>query len=162
MGQPGGTAAELALDLELTVRDYLNEGGKVLFTGKNAGLASGANGVYFYNPFERGARRVHVRGVPVPTAAERLPAVLARRLQLRGRRRHRHRRQPFPVNGVSGAFNGFAGTLNGGDSANNQDHTAAFLLHVELPAGRAVPAVRQLGALQVAAAGRCAVRAAHR
>ena len=69
---------------------------------------------------------------------------------------------PYPLAGVSGAFNGFAGTLNGGDSADNQDHTAAFLHHVELPAGRAVPAVRELGAVQVAAAGRRAVRPDHR
>ncbi|MGH3390541.1 MAG: M14 family metallopeptidase, partial [Actinomadura sp.] len=48
--QPGGTAAKLAVDIELNVRDYLNEGGKLLHTGKNAGLAQGADGAYFYEP----------------------------------------------------------------------------------------------------------------
>ena len=34
---------------------------------------------------------------------------------------------PFPVAGDSGAFDGFAGTFNGGDGADNQDHTASLL-----------------------------------
>ena len=37
-GQPGGTGtARFNLDEEIDVRDYLNEGGKLFFTGKNAG-----------------------------------------------------------------------------------------------------------------------------
>jgi hypothetical protein len=37
-GQPGGTGtARFNLDEEVDVRDYLNEGGKLFFTGKNAG-----------------------------------------------------------------------------------------------------------------------------
>ncbi len=50
-GQLGGTAAKLSLDLELAVRDYLNEGGKALVTGKYNQFAQAANGVYDYNPF---------------------------------------------------------------------------------------------------------------
>ena len=50
-GQPAGTAAKLSLDLELSVRDYLNEGGKALVTGQYNQFAQGANGVYDYNPF---------------------------------------------------------------------------------------------------------------
>ena len=50
-GQPAGTAAKLALDLELSVRDYLNEGGKALVTGKYNQFAQAANGAYYYNPF---------------------------------------------------------------------------------------------------------------
>ena len=34
------------------LRDYLNEGGKLLYSGKYAGFASSADGAYFYNPFE--------------------------------------------------------------------------------------------------------------
>ena len=33
------------------MRDYLNEGGKALVTGKYNQFAQGANGVYDYNPF---------------------------------------------------------------------------------------------------------------
>ena len=31
------------------------------------------------------------------------------------------------MSGAAGAFDGFAGTFNGGDSADNQDHTASLL-----------------------------------
>ena len=39
-----------ALDIELSVRDYLNEGGKVLVSGKYAQVAQSVTGGYFYNP----------------------------------------------------------------------------------------------------------------
>jgi hypothetical protein len=127
VGQPGGTAAELALDLELTVRDYLNEGGKLLYTGKYAGFASGADGAYFYNPFEEEQGECTVRAYPC------LPLLNDFQQYWLGAYNYLDdsgtgAAGPLPVAGVSGAFNGFAGTLNGGDSANNQNHTAAFLL----------------------------------
>ena len=61
-GRPGrsaGTTTKAALDIELSVRDYLNEGGKLLVSGKYALFAQAANGAYFYNPFagRRSARR---------------------------------------------------------------------------------------------------------
>ena len=89
-GQAGGTADKLSLDLELSVRDYLNEGGKALVTGQYNQFAQAANGVYDYNPF----------APPQCTTPDTYPclplfndfhAVLARRLQLRERRRHRRR-----------------------------------------------------------------------
>lgn len=49
-GQPAGTAARVAWQTELAVRDYLNEGGKLLYAGKYAGFAEGTNGSYFYQP----------------------------------------------------------------------------------------------------------------
>jgi hypothetical protein len=49
-GQPAGTVARSALETELAVRDYLNEGGKLLLAGKYAGFAQGANGGYVYQP----------------------------------------------------------------------------------------------------------------
>ena len=69
---------------------------------------------------------------------------------------------PYPVTGVSGAFNGFEGDLNAPGSAENQGHTASFLTHVELPAARGVPAVRVLSGRRLGPARRLAVRAAHR
>ena len=87
----------------------------------------------------RGRRRLLVQPVrasavhdaerlPVPAAAQRLPAVLAGGLRLP--RRHgcgRERRACAPCCGDEGAFAGFEATLNGAGSADNQDHTAAFL-----------------------------------
>ena len=49
VGQVPGTVAKAALDIELSVRDYLNEGGKVVVAGKNA--LTGQRDGYFYNPF---------------------------------------------------------------------------------------------------------------
>jgi hypothetical protein len=49
-GQGAGTTTRSALETELAVRDYLNEGGKLLFDGKYAGFAQGANGSYRYQP----------------------------------------------------------------------------------------------------------------
>ena len=38
-GQVGGTTAKAAVDMELSVRDYLNEGGKLMLAGKYAQYA---------------------------------------------------------------------------------------------------------------------------
>ena len=93
--QPPGTAAKLSLDLELAVRDYLNEGGKALVTGQYNQFAQGANGDLRLQPVH--AAGVHdARHVPVPAVVQRLPAVLAGRLQLCERRRHRRRRARSP------------------------------------------------------------------
>ena len=129
IGQPGGTAAELALDLELSVRDYLNEGGKLLYTGKYAGFASNQDGAYYYNPFEEQQGEC-----TTPQAYPCLPLLndfeqywLGAYSQVDNSGSDSNG-TPFPITGTSGAFNGFAGTLNGGDSANNQDHTNAYVL----------------------------------
>ena len=126
-GQVGGTTAKAALDIELAVRDYLNEGGKLLVGGKYALFAQAANGAYYYNPFTAAGVH-HAERVPVPAGAERLPAVLAGRPHLHRRRRHRRRTAaPYPLTGIADPFTGFTGTLNAAGSAANQDHTASFL-----------------------------------
>ncbi len=124
-GQVGGTAAKLSLDLELAVRDYLNEGGKALVTGKYNQFAQAANGVYDYNPF----------APPECTTVDTYPCLpLANDFQQYWLGAYNYVSDgatgpdgPFPVSGVEGAFDGFAGTFNGGDSADNQDHTASLL-----------------------------------
>jgi hypothetical protein len=125
-GQPGGTAAKSALDTELAVRDYLNEGGKLLMTGQNNGFAQAANGVYDYNPF----------APPQCTTPDRYPCLpLFNDFQQYYLGAYTYVSDggtgddgnPYPVNGTGGAFDGFEGTLNGPDSADNQGHTASFL-----------------------------------
>ncbi len=128
VGQPGGTAAELALDLELTVRDYLNEGGKLLYSGKYAGFASGNNGSYFYNPFEEEQGEC-----TTPRVYPCLPLLNDFSQYWLGAYEYVDNDgtdaegNPFPVDGTAGAFDGFTGTFNGGTSADNQNHTATFL-----------------------------------
>ena len=123
--QPGGTAARLAVDLELAVRDYLNEGGKLLFAGKYAGLAQGTNGGLRYAP---SGPECGTEGNTscLPILDDFLQYYLGAYSYIDGGGTAADGK-PHPVKGVGGAFSGFNSTLNGGDSANNQDHTAAFL-----------------------------------
>ncbi|MFI5936597.1 M14 family zinc carboxypeptidase [Actinoplanes sp. NPDC051494] len=49
VGQPGGTTTRAAAQTQIAVRDYLNEGGKLIHSGKYAGYAEAA-GSYAYQP----------------------------------------------------------------------------------------------------------------
>ncbi len=50
-GGPGGSIDKLAVDTQNRVRDFLNEGGKLFYTGQNAGRQFAEN--YLYNPFQK-------------------------------------------------------------------------------------------------------------
>jgi hypothetical protein len=128
VGQPGGTAAKLSLDVELAVRSYLNEGGKLLYTGKYAGLASGSDGSYYYEPDVPAQPECAVRSQPpcLPLFNDFLQYYLGAYSYVDGGGSDPNG-APYPVKGAAGSFDGFASTLNGGDSANNQNHTASFL-----------------------------------
>jgi len=128
VGQPGGTAAKLSLDVELAVRSYLNEGGKLLYAGKYAGLASGADGAYFYEPDVPAQPECAVRSQPpcLPLFNDFLQYYLGAYSYVDGGGSDADG-APYPVKGSAGLFTGFASPLNGGDSADNQDHTASFL-----------------------------------
>ncbi|MBX6765970.1 MAG: immune inhibitor A, partial [Actinomadura rubrobrunea] len=127
-GQPAGTAAKLANDLELSVRDYLNEGGKLLFAGKYAGFAQGADGAYFYEPDVPAQPECTQLSDPpcLPLLNDFLQYYMGAYSYVSDGGTGQDGK-PYPVKGSGGAFTGFQGTLNGGDSANNQDHTASFL-----------------------------------
>jgi hypothetical protein len=128
-GQVAGTAAKAALDIELSVRDYLNEHGKLLLGGKFALFAQSADGVYVYNPsappectdadsaaclpllndfqqYYLGAYNYVDDGGTVPGSEEA---------------------EQYPLAGAGGAFRGFSGELDASGSAGNQDHSASFL-----------------------------------
>jgi hypothetical protein len=125
-GGAGGTAMKAALDTELAVRDYVNEGGKVLVSGKYALYAQGTNGVYVYNPdappecadpddlaclqlfndflqYYLGAYDYVDDGGTAPDG------------------------NPYPLIGVGPPYEGWSGALNAAGSAGNQDHTASFI-----------------------------------
>jgi hypothetical protein len=127
-GQVAGTATKSALDTELAVRDYLNEGGKLFLTGKNAMYAQGANGSYYYEP--------DVPAQPECTDPHDPPCLplfndfqqyyLGAYAYVDGSGSDADG-NPLPLQGVGGRFTGFTGTLNAPGSAQNQDHTASFL-----------------------------------
>jgi murein tripeptide amidase MpaA len=131
-----GDASSLAMSELLAVRDYINEGGRVLYTGKNAGhqYATG-HGTQRYDPFEN-------------AQCTSDPAILARCRPLNGSGdfvgdvlqywfgaalvNENAGTDPatgnlFDVVGVDGPFDGLGWSFNGPDSAQNQDHSASFI-----------------------------------
>ncbi|MBP2703252.1 immune inhibitor A [Microbispora sp. RL4-1S] len=126
--QPPGTAANLAESLELAFRDYLNEGGKLLATGKYALYAQNVNGAYWYEPDYPSQPECTTLSKPPCLALSNDFAqyYLGAYTFVDGGGQNDDG-ATLPLTGVSGAFAGFQGTLNGGDSADNQDHTSAFV-----------------------------------
>ncbi|WP_036331386.1 M14 family metallopeptidase [Microbispora sp. ATCC PTA-5024] len=126
--QPGGTAANLAEALELAFRDYLNEGGKLLATGKYALYAQNVNGSYWYEPDYPAQPECATRTKPPCLALSNdfVQYYLGAYTFVDGGGQDADG-ATLPLKGAGGAFTGFLGTLNGGDSAGNQDHTSAFV-----------------------------------
>ncbi|MEV4638818.1 M14 family zinc carboxypeptidase [Actinoplanes sp. NPDC049548] len=118
-GQPAGTVARSALETELAVRDYLNEGGKLLLAGKYAGFAQGANGAYRYLPDGPGE-------CTDPDNPACLPIFNDFQQYWLGAYSYVDEggtsadEKPYPVKGVAGKFEGYSATPGPG-------HTAAFL-----------------------------------
>ena len=138
-----GTASRLANDEMLDVRAYLNEGGRLLYTGKYAGFQYAFG--YEFDPVDERAVRP---GRRTPTAACRCRTTScsttwgptsttttpARRRTASSTTSSASTR---PFEGLSWAF--------GAPSANNQDHSASFIATSGiLPAGE-LPAVHELG-----------------
>lgn len=126
-GQPGGTAAKAALDIELAVRDYLNEGGKLLLTGQNALFAQSADGSYFYHPDAPAQPECTVREYPcLPLLNDFMQYYLGAYTYVSDGGTDPDG-EPYDVGGNAGTFSGFSGTLNEAGSAGNQTHSASFL-----------------------------------
>jgi hypothetical protein len=136
-GWSGGTASRLAMDEMLQAREYLNEDGRILFTGKYAGHGfAGGHGNQFYDPTAANARCSD-------------PAVAYRCLRLAGSPSgdgindtleywfgassinegagQADDGSMFDVLGVDTPLTGASFGFNGADSAANQDHSASFL-----------------------------------
>ncbi|MGW4210947.1 M14 family zinc carboxypeptidase [Lentzea sp. NPDC004789] len=136
--EPGwgpGNASSLAQTELFEIRDYLNEGGKVLYTGKYAGhqYATG-HGTQLYDPFENkqcstlpdAAQRCR----PLAGSGDNVNDVLeywfGAAIVNEGTGQDDNG-VPFSVDGVADPLTGISLSLNGADSAGNQDHTASFL-----------------------------------
>jgi hypothetical protein len=123
-GQPGGTADDYSLAVELSVRDYLNEGGKLLIAGKYNRYAEAADGVYYYDPFE-GECTTYGAYPCLPLFNDFLQYWLGAYTYVDDGGTGED--GPYPLAGDAGTFDGFEGVLNAPGSAENQDHTASFL-----------------------------------
>jgi Zinc carboxypeptidase len=138
-GWPGGNVSRLAVDETLEIRQYLNAGGKLLYTGQWAGgTENGIGGNQLYDPV---ANRQCVGGTPPPP-----PEVTARCLNWGDKNDFLQYYlgayiyvsdagldadgNPFPIVGTDDPFAGppaSGWTLGGGTSAGNQVHNASFL-----------------------------------
>lgn len=137
-GWAGGNASRLAQDEALEVRDFLNEGGRVLYTGKNAGsqyTATGLVGNQLYDPTAENA--------PCRTAE----GILSRCRALGGSGDFTNDVMQYwlgaylivddagtaedgsllDVLGVDTPFTGLDWGFNGADSADNQTHSNSFI-----------------------------------
>ena len=161
-GQVPGTAARAALEIELAVRDYLNEGGKLLVSGKYALYAQGA---------ERRVRRTSpTRHRSAPTPGTRPACRCSTTSSSTGWARTptsataapRRDGTPYPVTGRRRGVRRLRGAAQRPRFGRQPGPHGVVPDHVELPAAGRVPAVRQLRSGGLGPAGRRAVRPAHR
>jgi Zinc carboxypeptidase/Immune inhibitor A-like, MAM domain len=135
-GWGGGNVSRLAVEETLEIREYLNEGGKLLYTGQWAGgTENGIGGAQLYDPV------ANERCLPpaTPAIAERclnwgdkndfLQYYLGAYLYVSDAGFDENG-DPFAIVGVDEPFDGppaSAWTLGGGTGADNQVHNASFL-----------------------------------
>jgi hypothetical protein len=124
--QGPGTVDDLSLKLELAVRDYVNEGGKLLVAGESNRWAEGQDGVYDYNPYAPPECTTPDTYPCLPVFNDFLQYWLGAYTYVDEGGTDAEG-NPYPVAGTGGAFEGFEGELNAPGSAKNQDHTASFL-----------------------------------
>jgi hypothetical protein len=135
-GWGAGNASRLAMQELLEVRDFANAGGRVLYTGKQAGQQyTTALGTQLYDPFENRQCRAD-------------PAIQARCLALSGSGDSQgdpieylfgaaittagggidpETGEPFDVTGIDTPLAGLSWGFNGADSAQNQTTNSSFI-----------------------------------
>lgn len=136
LGWAGGNASRLAMDELLNVREYLNEGGKALWTGKNAGLQFSTNQAQRYDPT---AANAQCGALPAGTDPRRC-LILHGSGDLQGdvleywfggfllnNGAGLSEDNIFDVLGVDTPFDSVELTFNGADSAQNGDNANSFI-----------------------------------
>jgi zinc carboxypeptidase len=129
-GMVPGTTTRLAYETMLNIRSFLNEGGGLLFTGKNAGLPF--TGYEFDPSFDRPCNPNGAENFPDgtddcrPLYDDFLQYYLGAYVYVDGGGLDSHG-HPLAINGVDTPFAGQSWSLNGGGSANNQDNANTFV-----------------------------------
>jgi hypothetical protein len=135
-GWAGGNASRRAMDQILEVRDFLNEGGKVLYTGKYAGFQFSANTTQSYDPTAADAQcsaspdvadRCRLLGGSPSSdlTNDTLQYWLGAYLLVNDAGTTDE--GLLDVLGVDTPFEGLDWGFNGADSAGNQDHSDSFI-----------------------------------
>ena len=136
LGWTAGNVSRLAVDMTLTMRQYLNEAGNLLYTGQWAGgTVNGVGGNQFYDPVANA--RCRGAGVPPDVAARCLlwadkndfiQYYLGAFIYNSDGGTDPATGNPFPLVATDTPYTGGGPwTFNGIDSAQNQIHTASFL-----------------------------------
>jgi hypothetical protein len=134
-GWPGGNVSRLAVDETLEIRQYLNEGGKLLYTGQWAGgTENGIGGNQLYDPVANqqclgGAPEVTARCLNWGDKNDFLQYYLGAYLYVSDAGLDADG-NPFPIFGSDEPFAGPPAsqwTLGDGNGADNQVHNASFL-----------------------------------
>ena len=125
---PGGSGiTKGAVDTQNAVRDFINDGGKLFYTGKNAGRVF-AEG-YLYNPFQVEDQTYCQDDNPICVFAQDdfLQYWLGAYTYVGGLGQDADG-TIFPVAGTVSPFDSLAFDFNGSDSAANGDHAATLLV----------------------------------
>jgi hypothetical protein len=116
-GQVPGTTAKAALDIEVSVRDYLNEGGKLALAGKNALM--GQRDGYVFNPTAPPECTNPNDPVCFPLSNDFMQYWLGTYVNVDNGGVDSEG-EPFMLIGAEDPFTGFTGDLNAAGSAQNQ------------------------------------------
>ncbi|MQA64132.1 MAG: zinc carboxypeptidase [Actinophytocola sp.] len=130
-----GNASSLAMTELLAVRDYLNEGGRVLYTGKWAGQQYTTNvGTQMYDPFNNAQcsdPAVAPGCRPLPGSGDVMGDVLqywfGAGIANLDAGINPETGEAYDVVGSGEPFDGQSWSLNGADSAQNQDTASSFI-----------------------------------
>jgi hypothetical protein len=135
--EPGwgpGNMSRLGIEEVFEVRDYLNEGGRLLYTGKFAGLAyTTAGGTQLYDPYENQQCRanpvIQARCLPGHGSGDLTNDFLEYWLgaYIYNDNAGTTGSTLYDVDGVDNPFDSLSWAFNGADSAQNQNHSASFI-----------------------------------
>jgi hypothetical protein len=133
-GWTAGNSSRLANDLMLEARAYLNEDGKLLYTGQWAGaVENGLAGTQLFDPVANkrcvggGGSVLHARCQVISDKNDFWQYYLGGYIYNSDAGTDPETLEPFDVNGVSDPYEGMTWGFNGADSADNQGHTASFI-----------------------------------
>ncbi|MEV0593926.1 M14 family metallopeptidase [Nonomuraea cavernae] len=132
VGQVPGTTSKAGVDTELAVRDYLNEGGKLLHAGKYPSFAANNNGAYYYQPDQPAQPECATPNDPpcIPVFNDFQQYYLGAYVFFDDAGTDHDTGRPFALKGVGGRFDGFNATLE-------PSHTNSFVAtSAILPADR--------------------------
>jgi hypothetical protein len=133
-GWSAGNSSRLANDLMLEARAYLNEGGKLLYTGQWGGaVENGVAGTQLFDPVANkrcvsgNGVTLHARCQVISDKNDFWQYYLGGYIYNSDAGTDSETGDPFDVNGVSDPYTSMTWGFNGADSAQNQGHTASLI-----------------------------------